>query len=83
MNREVRLESIVFEYSTGLTIRNLQIDRRSGFGEGPFLEAKTISVPFSGFALAKPAKLMAYLFHATQKSLKELQNRQAGFVGSW
>ena len=34
MNRPVQIESVVFDYSRGLTIKGFRIGRRAGFGDG-------------------------------------------------
>ena len=76
MNRPVQIESVVFDYRRGLTIKGFRIGRREGFGDGALAEAEELSIPLSRYALARPARLLGHLLGVSTAPFERIEIRQ-------
>lgn len=50
MNRATRIDTLAISWTEGVTIAGLTIDRREGFGQGPFVRVRRVQTEFSPLA---------------------------------
>lgn len=90
MNRRVRIDELRLSWIDGVVIGGLTIDRRAGFGDGPFLRVKRIETEFAPLQslLGKSAEALritepeVWVVVATEDGVQRLNIADLGAEGT-
>ncbi len=90
MNRAARIDALALSWTEGVVIERLTIDRRPGFGEGPFVRVQRIRTAFSPLdaVLGRPIERLSldepevWIVIATEDGVQRLNVADLGAEGT-